>query len=428
MEQGPEKREKYAFDEKSGHVKYKGSLRPDGTQRRDRMIKISTAIEHKTEEMCADKYVPPYRRDKKYDDTMKDINDLKDMNDLKITIVNDQYQKKEKLLSFLNNEIGDYKCICNRIEKSLVCANCGHSAKGRILRICRKHPLDFKATDLSYCPECKSHQLYLIEQDQKGFQNHPPPIYSLMKTSETKKEEDTKENPKKGPFIKEEPKEGRTIKKEPVEKPNVKEGPAIIKEEPQEEEPRLVTVKKKVSFSESEVNVYPDENNNEGVPILLEGDKMVQDCVHGQTKTFSDKCPICILFRLNEKLDKMAAERAKALIEEQNNNQNIQIPVEIDQRVESWFAGDTWAYKPLGYDPDEPCEHPYKPAKYDPDACICKRNPSFVVCGFCGFGEDNARIKIPCAIHPEIINEKDISPCPDCKFPGFLVELVRHEA
>ena len=64
-----------------------------------------------------------------------------------------------------------------------------------------------------------------------------------MKTSETKKEEDTKENPKKGPFIKEEPKEGPTIKKEPVEKPNVKEGPAIIKEEPQEEEPRLVTVK-----------------------------------------------------------------------------------------------------------------------------------------------------------------------------------------
>ena len=68
---------------------------------------------------------------------------------------------------------------------------------------------------------------------------------------------------------------------------------------------------KKVSFSGSEVNVYPDENNNEEAPILLEGDKMVQDCVHGQTKTFSDKCPICILFRLNEKLDKMAAERAK---------------------------------------------------------------------------------------------------------------------
>ena len=68
---------------------------------------------------------------------------------------------------------------------------------------------------------------------------------------------------------------------------------------------------KKVSFSGSEVNVYPDENNNEEAPILLEGEKMVQDCVHGQTKTFSDKCPICILFRLNEKLDKMAAERAK---------------------------------------------------------------------------------------------------------------------
>ena len=63
------------------------------------------------------------------------------------------------------------------------------------------------------------------------------------------------------------------------------------------------------------------------------------------------------------------------MIEEQNNNQKIQISAEIDQRVESWFAGDTWAYKPLGYDPDEPCEHPYKPAKYDPEACICKRNP-----------------------------------------------------
>ena len=42
MERGPEKSKKYDFDEKSGHVKYKGSLRPDGTQRRDRMIKIST--------------------------------------------------------------------------------------------------------------------------------------------------------------------------------------------------------------------------------------------------------------------------------------------------------------------------------------------------------------------------------------------------
>ena len=68
-------------------------------------------------------------------------------------------------------------------------------------------------------------------------------LYSLMKTSETKKEEETKEKPKKGPFIKEEPKAGHTIKKEPLEKPNVKEGPTIIKEEPKEEEPRLVTVK-----------------------------------------------------------------------------------------------------------------------------------------------------------------------------------------
>ena len=44
MERGPEKSKKYDFDEKSGHVRYKGSLRPDGTQRRDRMIKISTGM------------------------------------------------------------------------------------------------------------------------------------------------------------------------------------------------------------------------------------------------------------------------------------------------------------------------------------------------------------------------------------------------
>ena len=84
---------------------------------------------------------------------------------------------------------------------------------------------------------------------------------------------------------------------------------------------RQIIFQKKVSFSESEVNMYPDENNNEELPILLEGDKMVQDCVHGQTKTFSDKCPICILFKLNEKLDKMAAERAKGgLISEKFSN------------------------------------------------------------------------------------------------------------
>ena len=40
------------FDEKSEHVKYKGSLRPDGTRRKDRKIK-------------SEKYVLPFRRDQK---------------------------------------------------------------------------------------------------------------------------------------------------------------------------------------------------------------------------------------------------------------------------------------------------------------------------------------------------------------------------
>ena len=42
-------------DEKSGHVKYKGSLRPDGTRRKDRKIK-------------SEKYVNPFRRDQKVDE------------------------------------------------------------------------------------------------------------------------------------------------------------------------------------------------------------------------------------------------------------------------------------------------------------------------------------------------------------------------
>ena len=41
-------------DEKSGHVKYEGSLRPDGTRRKDRKIK-------------SEKYVHPFRRDQKVD-------------------------------------------------------------------------------------------------------------------------------------------------------------------------------------------------------------------------------------------------------------------------------------------------------------------------------------------------------------------------
>ena len=42
-------------DEKSGHVKYKGSLRPNGTRRKDRKIK-------------SEKYVHPFRRDQKVDE------------------------------------------------------------------------------------------------------------------------------------------------------------------------------------------------------------------------------------------------------------------------------------------------------------------------------------------------------------------------
>merc|ERR1719245_1752668 len=80
---------------------------------------------------------------------------------------------------------------------------------------------------------------------------------------------------------------------------------------------------KKVSFSETELNVHVDNNNNEETPALYEGDKMVQDCIHGQTKTFSEDCSICILFKLNEKLDKMAKERSEKALINENDSQEI---------------------------------------------------------------------------------------------------------
>ena len=52
---GEDKSDGLSNDDKSGHVKYKGSLRPDGTRRKDRKIK-------------SEKYVPPFRRDQKVDE------------------------------------------------------------------------------------------------------------------------------------------------------------------------------------------------------------------------------------------------------------------------------------------------------------------------------------------------------------------------
>ena len=37
----------FDYDEKSGHVIQVGSLRPDGTRRKDRMVKIAAAVEQR---------------------------------------------------------------------------------------------------------------------------------------------------------------------------------------------------------------------------------------------------------------------------------------------------------------------------------------------------------------------------------------------
>merc|ERR1712083_711367 len=87
----------FDFDEKSGHVIQKGSLRPDGTRRKDRTVKIAAAVEQRFPGWFPkQKYVAPHLRDEEYE-KMK-----KRMNDLKITIIDDNYQKKEKLLAYLN--------------------------------------------------------------------------------------------------------------------------------------------------------------------------------------------------------------------------------------------------------------------------------------------------------------------------------------
>jgi len=461
MTNEPEK--PFDFDEKTGHVIQKGSLRPDGTRRRDRTVKIASAVEQrfpgsstqsfKNEEQTKNqgtqtegwfpkqKYVAPHLRDEDYE-KMK-----KSMNDLKITIVNDQCQRREKLLSYLNSEIGDYKCICKRRETVLVCANCEFFAMGRILKICRTHPLEFKPTDLSHCPDCSSHQLHLVENPSKDE------IEKATAKKEPKAElKSAKMEPKaplRRPFSPVEKSEGSKgfFKEEVFKKDPIKIG---SKEEPIVK-PKNVT-KKRVSFAEDDTNNCKDENNkivpisisfgmngetvqneDQGVQILSQKDKYVQikdksaQSTENVVKSWRDwgDYAICVLQTIDEKLEKLHKAREERMLKVENLLKTIKIPPEIDEKVESWFAGDTWC-RPVDYDDEVVIENPYKPRNFDMKTCICNRGLSFVVCGFCGFGKIDARMKVACTLHPNVTNENDICPCPGCQYAGFLTELIRH--
>ena len=76
---------------------------------------------------------------------------------LKITVVNDKYVHQQKLLEFINKELGPIKeCICSRPKKFVICSFCDFSA-------CPCHPThaedikcDFKGKNHCFNIEIKS--------------------------------------------------------------------------------------------------------------------------------------------------------------------------------------------------------------------------------------------------------------------------------
>ena len=66
------------------------------------------------------------------------------------------------------------------------------------------------------------------------------------------------------------------------------------------------------------------------------------------------------------------------MLKVENFMKTIKISSEIDQKVESWFSGETWCI-PVDYDDKQiVIENPYKPRKLDMTTCICNRGPRYV--------------------------------------------------
>ena len=82
----------YRIDESSGKLIENGTMRPDGTFRKDRIVRPTNAVNEKMARQSV--YVPPPLRKKHYQ---------KGTESLKITIVNDICRKKNKLLDYLND-------------------------------------------------------------------------------------------------------------------------------------------------------------------------------------------------------------------------------------------------------------------------------------------------------------------------------------
>ena len=77
-------------------------------------------------------------------------------------------------------------------------------------------------------------------------------------------------------------------------------------------------------------------------------------------------------------MSKIRKERDERMLKVENFMKTIKISSEIDQKVESWFSGETWCI-PVDYDDKQiVIENPYKPRKSDMTTCICNRGPRYV--------------------------------------------------
>ena len=145
----------YRIDESSGKLIENGTMRPDGTFRKDRIVRPTNAVNEKMARQSV--YVPPPLRKKHYG------NNQKGTESLKITIVNDICRKKNKLLDYLNDQSNI--CTCARVEKLIICTFCGFFAKGRLALRCEVHPRKINNSDWNSCRQCSSEKECLKELD-----------------------------------------------------------------------------------------------------------------------------------------------------------------------------------------------------------------------------------------------------------------------
>lgn len=128
------------YRDSQGNLMLKGSVRPDGTRRKDRKVKESHVV------MQQKIYMPP---------------PLRSINTVPVNPVN-----PFGILELQQKTHSVVICICSRPKCIVFCAICGTVRKSsRIYQVCPSHPQHEDPNDLVYCPyrACNGDFNYLRE-------------------------------------------------------------------------------------------------------------------------------------------------------------------------------------------------------------------------------------------------------------------------